>query len=288
MTTFRKKIVTLRILNLDRMPQNEVTVIDIDKVVASRAGGKKIPRFLVNWIKRFIHQDYLNNYLQQGKLGYEFAEGALSYMDITIEVEGEENIPDKGLFTFAGNHPLGGADALATVAVLGRKYNGSIVCPANDFLLNIKQLREYLIPVNKMGCQARGLGSALEEAFFSQRQVIYFPAGSCSRKIDGIIQDQPWKKSFITKSKASHRDVIPMWFSGKNSPRFYRVDAIRNFLKIKLNLAMLCLPDEMYRCRGKHFTLRFGKPIPWETFTREKKDIEWAAYVREKVYELSK
>ncbi len=270
------------------MPQNEVTVIDIDKVVASRAGGKKIPRFLVNWIKRFIHQDYINDYLRQGKLGYEFAEGALSYMGITVEVEGEENIPEKGLFTFAGNHPLGGADALAIVAFLGRKYDGKIISPANDFLMNIKQVRNYLIPVNKMGGQARGLGSALDEAFFSDRQFFYFPAGSCSRKIDGIIQDQPWKKSFITKSKASQRDVIPMWFSGKNSPRFYRVDAIRNFLKIKLNLAMLCLPDEMYRCRGKHFTLRFGEPIPWETFTQEKKDIEWAAYVRGKVYELSK
>jgi hypothetical protein len=29
-----------------------------------------------------------------------------------------------------------------------------------------------------------------------------------------------------------------------------------------------------------------GKPIPVSTFTPEKKDAEWAAYVREKVYEL--
>lgn len=270
------------------MPQNEVITIDIDKIVASKAGGKKIPRFLVNGIKRFVHQDYINDYLRQGKLGYEFAEGALSYMDITVTVEGEENIPEDGLFTFAGNHPLGGADALAIVGFLGRKYDGKIVIPANDFLMNIKQVGEYLVPVNKMGGQARGLGEELDKAFASDRQVVFFPAGSCSRKIDGVVQDLPWRKTFITKSRASGRDIIPMWFSGRNSPRFYRVDALRNFLKVKLNLAMLCLPDEMYRSRGKHFTLRFGKPIPRETFTTDKKDIEWAAYVREKVYELSK
>ena len=105
------------------MSQNEVITIDIDKIVASKSGGKKIPRFLVNGIKRFVHQDYINDYLRQGKLGYEFAEGALSYMDITVTVEGEENIPEDGLFTFAGNHPLGGADALAIVGFLGRKYD---------------------------------------------------------------------------------------------------------------------------------------------------------------------
>ena len=270
------------------MPQNEVVILDLDRVAASRAGGKKIPRFVVNWIKRFVHQDFLNEYFRQGRLGYDFALGALDYLDVTVTVEGEENSPEEGLFTFAGNHPLGGVDALAVLGFLGRKYEGKIVTLANDFLMNVKQVQEYLVPVNKMGGQARSLGENLDNAFASDRQVFVFPAGSCSRKIDGIIQDKPWQKAFITKSRATRRDVIPMWFSGQNSPRFYRVDAFRNLLKIKLNLAMFCLPDEMYRSRGKHFVLRFGKPIPWETFTPDKKDREWAAFVREKVYELSK
>jgi len=31
-----------------------------------------------------------------------------------------------------------------------------------------------------------------------------------------------------------------------------------------------------------------GDPIPWESFDRNKSDLEWAAMVRDKVYELKK
>ena len=49
---------------------------------------------------------------------------------------------------------------------------------------------------------------------------------------------------------------------------------------------MLFLVDEMYKNRNKTFTIKIGKPIPWQTFDRSRSDQEWAAYVREKVYQL--
>ena len=49
---------------------------------------------------------------------------------------------------------------------------------------------------------------------------------------------------------------------------------------------MFCLPDELYRGQHKPVTIHIGTPIPWQTFTSERKDQEWAAWVREKVYEL--
>ena len=103
-----------------------------------------------------------------------------------------------------------------------------------------------------------------------------------------MVQDLPWKKTFISKSRQFQRDIVPMWFSGQNSPRFYRLDKLCKTLKIKFNLAMLTLPDEMYKGQHKPYRLVFGKPIPWQNFTAEKKDMEWAAWVREKVYELKK
>lgn len=270
------------------MPVNETVTLDLDQIVKSRFGEKKIPQFVLNWLKRFIHQDHLNGYLSKGYLGVEFAEKSLEYYDAHVTVEGLENLPDEGRFTFAGNHPLGGLDAMSIIGTVGRKYNGHIVIPANDFLMAIKPIAEYTIPVNKMGGQSADLVGKINEAFDSDRQVIIFPAGLCSRKIDGIVQDLPWKKTFITKSRLSHRDVIPMWFSGQNSKRFYRLDKLRNLLKLKLNIAMLTLPDELYKSQHKSYRLIFGKPIPWQTFTSEKRDAEWAAWVREKVYELPK
>lgn len=270
------------------MPVNEPVTLDLDQIVKSRFGEKKIPQFVLNWLKKFIHQDHLNGYLSKGYLGVEFAEKSLEYYDADVTVEGLENVPDEGRFTFAGNHPLGGLDAMSIIGTVGRKYDGKIVIPANDFLMAIKPIAEYTIPVNKMGGQSADLVEKINDAFNSDRQVIIFPAGLCSRKIDGIVQDLPWKKTFITKSRMSHRDVVPMWFSGQNSKRFYRLDKIRNLLKLKFNIAMVALPDELYKSQHKSYRLVFGKPIPWQTFTSEKKDVEWAAWVREKVYELQK
>ena len=270
------------------MPVNETVTLDLDQIVKSRFGAKKIPQFILNWLKRFIHQDFLNGLLGQGYLGVEFLEKAIEYYDVHVTVEGLENIPAEGRFTFAGNHPLGGIDAVSVLAVVGRRYDGNIVVPANDFLMAIKQIAEYTIPVNKMGGQSADLIRLMNDAFASDRQVVIFPAGLCSRKIDGIVQDLPWKKTFITKSRLSQRDVIPVWFSGQNSKRFYRLDKLRNLLKLKLNIAMLTLPDELHKCQHKSYRMVFGKPIPWQTFTPEKRDAEWAAWVREKVYELKK
>ena len=270
------------------MPTNRSVLIDLDQVIESKFGANRLPRFVVSALKKFIHQDYLNAYLSQGTVGVEFAAGALEYFHAPVTVEGLENIPKDGRFTFAGNHPLGGIDALGVVAAVGSHFDGNIAFLANDFLMAFKQLEEFNIPVNKTGGQSADLPQRIDAAFASDRQIILFPAGLCSRKIDGVVQDLPWKKTFITKSRTAQRDVVPMWFSGQNSRRFYRLDKLCKVLKIKFNLARLTLPDEMYKGQNKAYRLVFGKPIPWQTFTKEKKDAEWAAWVRDKVYELSK
>ena len=161
-----------------------------------------------------------------------------------------------------------------------RKINDTTI----NCIITQDDLRKHGIDLDDL---SKDLREKLDEAFASDKQVFYFPAGACSRKIDGKIQDLPWKKSFITKSRESKRDIIPMWFSGRNSNRFYNVDWIRKKLKIKTNIAMFFLPDEVYRSRNKEYTMVIGKPIPYTTFTSEKSDAEWAAWVRGKTYELN-
>ena len=113
-----------------------------------------------------------------------------------------------------------------------------------------------------------------------------FPAGLCSRQIDGRIQDIPWKKTFISKSVETHRDIVPIHFEGQNSPRFYRIANWCQRLGLKFNLAMLFLADEMYLGQHQTYRVTIGKPIPWQTFDRSKSPIEWAKIVREGVYQL--
>ena len=58
-------------------------LIDLDGVLASKFKGKKaLPRFVVNFLKRFIHQDWLNEVLARGYDGVEFCEDTLQYMGV--------------------------------------------------------------------------------------------------------------------------------------------------------------------------------------------------------------
>ena len=179
-------------------------------------------------LKRLLHQEDFNRYFREGKLGTEFLQGFLEYINVTVDVEGEENIPSEGRFTFVSNHPLGMLETCAEAGFLAAKYDGRIAIPANDLMMSVKQVHEFMIPVNKLGGQSRELSGALDEAFASDKQMLYFPAGLCSRRIGGQIQDLPWKKSFITKSRKFGRDIVPIWFSGQNSKRVYRLDECCN------------------------------------------------------------
>ena len=51
---------------------------------------------------------------------------------------------------------------------------------------------------------------------------------------------------------------------------------------------MLYLVDEMMKNRHKTFTITIGKPIPWQTFDKTRKPVEWAEYVQNIVYNLNR
>ena len=261
-------------------------LIDLDEVVATKFKGKKVPRFVVNLLKRYVRQDYLNSVIARSGDGAEFCTDFLRELEVTLEVSGLDDIPNDGsLYTFASNHPLGGIDGLALTSVLGGKF-GDVKLQVNDFLMFVKPIAEMSIPVNKLGAQSRNLPAQIDALYKSDKQVMVFPAGLCSRRIDGKVQDLPWTKTFIKKSVESGRKIVPVHFEGRNSNMFYAVANLCKVLKLKTNLAMFMLPREMFKARGAHFKITFGKPIPVETFDSSKSALGWAGEVRKMVYEL--
>ncbi|MBR4167194.1 MAG: glycerol acyltransferase [Bacteroidales bacterium] len=269
------------------MSQGTGQTIDVAKIVSERS-GKKIPGFLARLMERFIHQDYINGYLSQGYEGVEFCTECMKYQEIKLHVKGLEEleIPEGTRLTYASNHPLGGADGIALIGVIGSTKNRPLKLMVNDFLMNIKGLASMCVPVNKLGGQSKSLSAQVDGIFESEADILMFPAGKCSRKIDGTIQDPEWRKTFITKSIATDRWIVPVHFIGQNSKRFYRVDSLCKTLGIKFNLPMLFLPDELYKAHGKEYEIIFGKPIPPSRFDSSKSALEWARTVREEVYDL--
>ena len=275
------------------MRENIEKTIDIDNILKSKMGGKAkyVPRFASAWLKHIVHQDQVNEFLHSARdlKGVPWLDATLKYLDITLKVEGEENLPPKDdgkLYTFVSNHPLGGIDGVAIGSVVGHHYDGNFRYLVNDLLMNLPGLAPLCIGINKTGKKGRDFPAMVEAGFASQNHMVMFPAGLCSRRINGEIHDIPWKKTFITKSVQNQRDVVPIHFGGQNSNFFYRLANICKRLGIKFNIAMLFLADEMFKNTHQTFTVKIGKPIPWQTFDRTKTPMEWALFVEDTVYKL--
>lgn len=129
-----------------------------------------------------------------------------------------------------------------------------------------------------------GNTKTFQDAFNSDVQILYFPAGLCSRLIKGRVTDLEWKKTFVTKAIESHRDIVPMHFSGENSKRFYRLANIRKRLGINFNIETFLLPDEMFRKRGSTFDLFIGEPVPYTSLSGEHSHKEWCEIIRYNSY----
>ncbi len=268
---------------------NDILQIDVEQVLYSKnpAMRKVIPGFLINYLKRIVHQDEINEFLS--KAGHlkdaEFIAEGLREFNISYRVTGRENLPEQGRYIFVSNHPLGGLDGLVFIHEISRYYP-DLKFPVNDILMNIRNLSGIFLPINKHGSQDREAALAIEAAYASGSQILYYPAGLCSRKKKGVIRDLQWHKSFIIKAVQYKRDIIPAFFSGRNSNFFYNLSNIRTFLGIKANIEMLYLADEMFKMRGKAIDLVFGKAIPWQTFDKTKTPSEWAGWIKEKSYQL--
>lgn len=271
-------------------PDGYVKFIDLEKVIAGKSERllRLMPRFLLSYLKRVVHQDQLNDILNRHRTlyGHDFLEAIFKDFGVNIVVKGDENLLLTERFVVVSNHPLGGLDGMALMWAVGRK-KPDIATPVNDFLMHLPNLKPLFIPVNKHGSNATNI-AVFDETFASDKTVVYFPAGLCSRKINGEILDLEWKKTFLSKARKSKRDILPVHISGKNSSFFYNLANLRKFLRIKANIEMLYLVDEMFGQKNKDIVITFGKPVPLEVFDKRRNDRDWAALLRKHVYKLEK
>ena len=260
-------------------------LLDINKVLGPKL-SKKLPRFAVNFLKRRIHQDEINDCIMHAEhyCGAGFFDEALKYVGISYRIRGEENLEPDKRYLFVCNHPLGGPEALIIGSVFRRLYGQGFKVPVNHILANLKPLNEFFVPVKVYSSrQSRELGDQIAEMFQSDFQVLVFPAGLCARKIDGKVTEMPWKKMFVTQARKYERDVVPMHISGFNSKRFFFFTKLSMFLKLKFNIGMLFLVDELFNKKGEEFVITIGKPVPYTTFDKTKGDRQWAAEMQEHV-----
>lgn len=267
--------------------------IDVDSVIRQRMPRqyKYIPKWLIRWLARIIKQDELNKILidMSADKGVGAADIALADLNVKYKAVDEDNIPGEGRFIFASNHPLGGLDGMALISLIGHHYGGdNIKFIVNDLLMAVKPLDNVFLPINKHGRQSRQGALDIEAEYNGDKQMITFPAGLCSRRLKGgKIGDLQWQKFVVSQAISSQRDIIPVYFDGRNSKFFYRFAKLREWLRIKFNIEMIFLPREMFKASGKEFNVYFGTPIKWQDLD-SKNPREEAQRIRELVYKLKK
>ncbi len=278
------------------MNQSSVIKINIDEVLRQRLPHhyRFIPRFLIRWLEIIICQDQLNELLSNnyGKKDADFCRGVINDLNISLKINGKDNLPprEKRRVVIVSNHPLGGLDGIALIDFINQQYGGKLHFVVNDLLMAVKPLNGVFLPINKHGKQSRLSMQAIEDAFAGDDPILIFPAGLVSRQGEnGVIADLKWQKMFVAKSIKYHRDIIPLYFDGENSPFFYNFAKLRAKLNIKFNIEMILLPREIFRCKNSTLTISIGAPISWQSLVcKENHDLQLIANdIKRFVYNLN-
>lgn len=270
---------------------------DIRAVLKQKAPNAHVPGFLIRYLERIAHIKQMNAFLRKypDVKNYDFIRLVLDEeLGCSASIDGIENIPTDGKpLIFASNHPLGGLDGMIIAQMIheSRSSRGDsrpLKVIVNDLLMFMEPLAGLWAPVNKVGRLTKEQAQQQHALWESETDVLTFPAGICSRlqRIDGKwqIQDFEWQKNFIQRVREYQRDIVPIYFEGRNSKFFYTLAYIRKLLHIKLNIEMLYLVDEMYGAHGKHFKVHVLPPISYTSLDTSKSPKEWAAYIKQIVY----
>ena len=270
---------------------------DIEAILRLKAPHTKVPKCVVRYLEHITHVNTMNAFLRKypDKRDYDFIRLVISEnLGCSASIDGIENIPtDNRPVIFVSNHPLGGLDGMIIAQMIHdhRQSQRPLKVIVNELLMFMEPIADLWAPVNKVGRLSREQAQEQQQMWESQTDVLTFPAGACSRlqRVDGKwqIRDLEWQKNFIQRAKEYKRDVVPIYFEGRNSRFFYTLAYIRKILHIPFNIEMLYLVDEMYGAYGKHFKVHVLPPIPYTTFDTSQSPKQWAQYVKSIVYETN-
>ena len=271
------------------MQESEEKFIDIERLISEKnpQALKWTPQFLLNYLKRKLHQDEINQVLKENKdiYDYDFCNNIIDRFNIKVVNKGTEHIPSEEGAIFVVNHPLGGMDALSIIHSIG-EFRTDVKFIVNDILLNLKNLKGIFVGINKHGANSKKSISQLDELFASDHAIFIFPAGLVSRKNKKKIIDLEWKKTFVSRAKKYNKPVVPVHLDGELTKFFYNLANFRSKIGIKMNIEMLYLADELFKQKNRTIRITYGRPISPSLFDESKKDIEWAQWVKEQVYLL--
>jgi putative hemolysin len=267
--------------------ENPKKIIDIEAILKESGSSffKRLPRFAIWLIQRLLKESELNYILSKYAdcEGVSFHDKVIEELNLNVQIEGLENLPESSRCFFVANHPFGIIDGLILTHTVAHKH-GTFRAIGNEAFLYIPNLKPFIAAVNVYGRTSKEYIEALEKVYQSDIPITHFPAGEVSRIYNFKAQDSAWQKSFISKAISCKRDIVPFRFYGRNSILFYSVFIIRKMFGIKINLELALLSREFFKKKNKTIRVQIKKPITWQELSKEHTHQAWAKKIRSYVY----
>jgi putative hemolysin len=211
-----------------------------------------------------------------------FAERALECLGTrwSAAAAEQERIPREGAVVVVANHPFGGVEGLALIALLLRT-RPDVKVLANPVLARFPELSEVVIPLDPFDTQlARRRNVAALRAghrwLAGGGVLVVFPAGAvahfhlhCREVID-----PPWQTGVSRLIRRSGATVLPVFFPGQNGPAFQAAGLLHPRLRTVL------LARQLLNKRGICLEMRIGEAIPAKRLKPFASDRQLVDYLR--------
>ncbi len=246
-------------------------------IASNRRDPIELPRPRTAWVRSLVDRplrvvehlfgldeiERMTREVENGDASIPYMQRVLAATRTTPRADPTEvaRVPAKGSALVVCNHPLGGADSIALLALmLERRPDTRIL--ANSMLACFPFARESMILVDPFGGRdaARRNAAAIRQAIEWLRDghlLIAFPAGEVSAVHWGKWSpcDPLWSTIPARMALAAGASIVPAWCEGTNRPLFHAAGLVHPRLRTAL------LPNEFLARRGTSVDFRFGRPV---------------------------
>lgn len=207
-------------------------------------------------------------------------------LDIRVDRGSVDSIPRQGPVILVANHPFGVVDGLVLAHLVAQRRSDFRLL-VHTLLTSAPEPAPWLLPIDFTDSgEARRANAAARNAaralLAGGGALIVFPGATVSTAPTpfGLAIDpewQPFVPSLILKTRAP---VLPVFFSGQNSPLFQLASHLNQTLRLAL------LFREVERRIGEEVHLSIGEPIPAEALAAIGDRRAIARHLRKTTYEL--
>lgn len=158
------------------------------------------------------------------------------YLDMRVEVEGLERLPQEGGAILMANHPAGIADGIAVYDAIKPLRDDLVFFANRDALRAAPGLSDVIIPVEwveekRDHSRSKETVRAMISAFKAEKVVVIFPSGRLAEPtLQGLVE-RPWRPSAVGLAQKYRLPVVPMHIRGPNTLFYYALWFINTELK---------------------------------------------------------